>query len=96
MEKIATEDNQSHANKIQSNITEKMILLCYRLQHHFKKIRVNYPIGDGYSMIDDENIGEDVILSLPEVMETNNDLLNEVMNSINSIRDFRDENDTVR
>ena len=96
MEKIATEDNQFDANKIQSNITEKMILLCYRLQHHFKKIRVNYPIGDGYSMIDDENIGEDVILSLPEVMETNNDLLNEVMNSINSIRYFRDENDTVR
>ncbi len=95
MERIAT-NNELDDKQIQLNSTEKMILLCYRLQHHFKNIGVNYPIGDGYSLIDDENIGEDVILRLPEVMETDNHLLNEVMNSINSVRYLSGKEDNVR
>lgn len=82
IEKISTE-NDLDVERIQKNLTEKMVLLFYRFRTHFPDSIVNYPLFDHYSIIDDKNIGDDLILKLPEKFETTNNLLNDIIHSMN-------------
>lgn len=83
MEKLGTLEYD--ADEIQHNLTEKMILLFYRLQHHIPKIDINFPIYDGYVIGDNNAIGEDLVVKLPETIEcSNNAFLNEIISSINT------------
>ena len=70
LEKKATEEYD--ADKIQENLTQKLILNFYRLKYHHPEIIVNYPIYDGYSMIDDPNIDNDLIIDIKDLTECQN------------------------
>lgn len=81
MEKLAT--SEYDADEIQHNLTEKMILLFYRLKHHIPKIDINFPIYDGYEIGNNDAIGEDLFVKLPETIECNNNaFLNEIISSV--------------
>lgn len=68
-------------DKTQNNLTQKNILLFYRLKYHFENMEINYPIYDGYSYINDDNIGSDLIIKIPDMCKSNNELLNEIIYS---------------
>ena len=70
LEKKATEEYD--ADKIQENLTQKLILNFYRLKYHHPEIIVNYPMYDGYSMIDDPNIDNDLIIDIKDLTECQN------------------------
>lgn len=94
MEKLAT--SEYDADEIQHNLTEKMVLLFYRLQHHIPNLDINFPIYDAYSINDDNNIGQDLVITLPEIIECNNNaFLNEIISSIN-IEKNKSKNDFER
>lgn len=78
LEKTATRKDY---DTIQNNLTQKNILLFYRLKYHFDNIDINFPMYDGYSIIDDKNIGDDLIVTVPEITESNNDFLNQIISS---------------
>ena len=72
------------ADNIQRNLTEKMVLLFYRLQHHFPNMLINYPIYDGYSFDDDTTVGDDLVIKIPDINGCdNNKFLNEIVSSLN-------------
>ncbi len=80
LEKKATEEYD--ADLIQHNLTEKLILLFYRLQYHIDGINVNYPLYDG--IISNNDIGEDLVIKLGDKISCeNNEMLENVLNSLN-------------
>lgn len=89
MEKLGT--LELDADEIQHNLTEKLILLFYRLQHHIPNMDINFPIYDGYVIDGSRAIGEDLIIKLPDTIECNNNaFLNEILSSINTKKNMID------
>lgn len=80
-EKLAT--SEYDADRIQKNLTEKMVLLFYRLQYHIPEIDISFPIQESMDRYGNDNIGDDLIVKLPEKIEcTNNIFLEEILSSI--------------
>jgi len=80
-EKKATEEFDE--DLIQKNLTERMILLFYRIKHHINDIEIDYPIANGISP--SKMTGENLIIKLNEKIEChNNPLLEELFNQINT------------
>ena len=95
MEKLAT--SEYDADEIQHNLTEKLILLFYRLQHHIEKIDINFPIYDGYNVSDNHYLGEDILINLPNTIECrNNAFLSEIITSITDEKDKKSDVDVER
>ena len=78
-EKLGT--SEYDADEIQKNLTEKMVLLFYRLKHHIPQIDIDFPALEG--IMEDNDIGEDLVVKLPETIECDNDaLIKDVLSSI--------------
>ena len=78
MEKKATDVYD--ADSIQYNLTEKLVLLFYRLKYHVNDMDISYPIYEGIS---DKEYGEDLVIKLGDTIEcNNNELLSSVLSNI--------------
>lgn len=80
-EKLGT--SEYDADEIQKNLTEKMVLLFYRLKHHIPKIDINFPAVEGITQYTDGDVGDDLIVKLPDKIECeNNAFLKEILSSM--------------
>ena len=81
-EKLGTDEYD--ADTIQHNLTEKLILLFYRIQYHIKEIDIEFPMYEGNAINKNDYTGDDLVIKLPKKIECeNNDLIKEIINAIN-------------
>lgn len=82
-EKIVSEEYD--ADLIQTNLTERLILLFYRVKYHINDIEINYPIYDGISYSRD--VGDNLVIKLGDNLECdNNQLIKEILSKMSIIK----------
>lgn len=86
-EKKATEEyHDFDADLIQSNLTQRMVLLFYRIQAQLNDLEISYPIYD--EMNSSSEVGENLVVKLSDNLEcTNNPLLEEVISKMSHSRE---------
>lgn len=72
--------NDKNADKIQSNLTQKLINLIYQEKNIFPGIEINYPLYEGYA---DEDFGDDLLIRLSDLSLCNNIFLSSIFSKLN-------------
>ena len=82
-EKKASEEYD--ADLIQGNLTERLILLFYRIKNHINDMEMYYPIYDGISYSRD--VGENLVIKLGDNIEcSNNQLIEEILSKMTVVK----------
>ncbi len=66
-------------DKIQNNLTQKLINLFYQEKIIFPNIEINYPLYEGYA---DEDFGDDLVIKLQDLNLCNNNFLNNIFSQL--------------
>ncbi len=80
-EKTASEEYD--ADLIQNNLTQRLVLLFYRIKEHINDIEINYPVYDGISNSMDN--GENLLIKLNDIECSNNELIEEVLSKFKKV-----------
>lgn len=67
--------------KIQYNLTQKLYYLIERIKYHYN-IDINYPIFENINLYNIEDVGDDIVIDISNLVISNNELLNNIVNSI--------------
>ena len=67
--------------KIQYNLTQKLYYLIERIKYHYN-IDINYPIFENINLYNIEDVGDDIVIDISNLVISNNEFLNNIVNSI--------------
>ena len=67
--------------KIQYNLTQKLYYLIERIKYHYN-IDINYPIFENINLYNIEDVGDDIVIDISNLIISNNEFLNNIVNSI--------------